>query len=307
MKWDGAVLALGGGGARGLAHLGVIEVLTDAGIPMKRVVGVSIGSLIGALYAFNPDIRALQDHIIAYVTSQEFLRHQQALYGTRSEADQRSLPGFSWFGRIKDYLRANRAFHRVMLKRSLLPGKVLEEIVAHVLPDTDIDASRIPLTIVAADLATGHRVVLEHGPLRRCVRGSASLPGIFPPVRLDGKVLCDIGVFYAVPAKVARYYDPSFVIAIDVTMDLELYDRDSSALDTMMRMQDIGGGLLREETISAADIVIRPDVGTLEWLDFAGAAECIEKGRAAARAVLPELLRRYEAGAARDLTPRTTS
>ena len=272
---------------------------------VTAIVGVSIGSLIGALYAFNTDIRALQEQLIEYVDSPSFQGHQNALYGTRSGENGKRLPGFFWFGRIKDYLRANRAFHRVILKRSLLPGKVLEEIVSHLLPREDIASSTIPLTVVAVDLMTGHRVVLEHGPLRRAVRGSSSLPGIFPPIRLDGKMLCDIGVFYAVPAKVARYYDPGFVIAVDVTMELNDFDGGSTALDTMIRMQDIGGGLLREETISAADTIIRPDVGDLEWLDFNRVRETIEKGRSAAREALPELIRLYEQGATRKLSPRT--
>ena len=299
------ILALGGGGARGLAHLGALEVIQDADLPIKRIVGVSIGSLLGALYALEGDIRPVQRTVMEYVGSAVFQAHQEALYGARSAPDERTLPGFSWFGRVMDYLRANRAFHRAILRKSLLPGRVLEDVVTHLLPDADIADTRIPLTIVTADLVKGRRVVLEHGPMREAVRGSSSLPGIFPPVDLDGKLLCDIGVFYAVPAKVARYYDPGTVVAIDVTADLGEY-RGGTALETMMRMQDIGGSLLREETITSADIIIRPEVGAMEWMDFSNAEACIEIGREAARASPPEIPARVGRCLAEDTSPPST-
>lgn len=292
MKRGNTVLALGGGGARGLAHLGVMEVLTDAGVNVDRIVGVSVGSIIGALCAFGGDPREVQRRTTDYLRSEPFQRHQAALYGTRrgQKNGNGHRHGFLWFNRVKEYLTANRLVHRVMLRPSFLPSKLLQEVIEALLPDADIADARIPLTIVAVDLKTGNRVALEKGPLRTAVMGSASLPGIFPPVELDGKLLTDIGIFSALPTPVSRTYSPNPLIAVDVSPCIECVDCCETALDVMMRMEEIGGTLFREHVLGLADVVIRPEVGTLEWSDFSAVETVIEQGRTAARATLPQVL-----------------
>src|SRR5438093_13193668 len=110
-------LALGGGGARGVAHLGVIEVLKDAGYEIDRIVGISIGSLAGALCAFDTDIRAVQQRSLEYLLSPGFQRHQQVLFGAHPGPGEVATGGvFTWYKRVSDYLRANRLFHRVIRK-----------------------------------------------------------------------------------------------------------------------------------------------------------------------------------------------
>src|SRR5690606_29428289 len=145
-------------------------------------------------------------------------------------------------------------------RRSLLPGALLEEVCAHLLPDADIADAEIPLGVVAVDLLSGEPVVLERGPLRIAVQASASLPGIFPPVELDGRLLCDLGVIASLPAPIARRFGQSPVIAVDVASRPRPAEF-RTALDVLMRMMEIGESMFREELRRAADVLIEPDVG----------------------------------------------
>lgn len=290
MSSRGITLALGGGGARGVAHLGVVEVLQRAGYTIDRVVGVSSGSLAGALLAFSDDALEAQRKALSYLLSDKFQSHQQTLFGASPSADEDVSGGvFSWYDRVKDYLRANRIFHRVISRASLLPGIVLNDVVDSLLPDADISDARIPLSVVAVDLLSGDKVVLEKGSIRDAVRASSSLPGIFPAVKMDGMLLCDIGVFYSLPTTVARTYGPHCLVAVEVATGTKPMPKCETALDALMRMDEIGETLFRKHVREAADLVIQPAVSGTEWFDFSDPELMLAAGRAAAEKALPNL------------------
>ena len=283
-------LALGGGGARGVAHLGVVEVLMKAGYTIERIVGVSMGSLAGAACAFEPDIHKVQQKCLAYLLSDSFQHHQQVLFGTTPKSSDETTGGiFSWYERVKKYLHKNRHLHRVVTKPSLLPGIVLHDVVNNLLPAADIADAKIPLSIVAVDLRSGHRVVLEKGPVRQVVRASSSLPGIWPPVELDGMLLCDIGVFYSLPTTMAQAYAPNCLVAVDVSSGIRPLTDCETAFDVLMRMDEIGEALFRKRVVDAADLVIQPEVAGLEWFDFSSPENMIAIGRQAASRAIPHL------------------
>lgn len=283
-------LALGGGGARGVAHLGVIEGLLEAGFSIERIVGVSIGSLVGALYAFDPDIHRVQEQALAYLLSPKFQRHQQALCGAHPSGSAETTVGiFKWYDRMKDFVRANFVCQRIIRHPSLLPGLLLQEVVEHLLPDADIADATIPLSIVAVDLLSGEKVILEKGPVRDAVRASSSLPGIFPPVELDGMLLCDIGLFNLIPTMTTRSYGTNCLVAVDVSSRLKRLSGCETAVDVLLRMNDVGENLFRKHVSAAADLIIRPDVSGVEWFDFSSSRQLLELGRTAARRAMPEL------------------
>lgn len=282
-------LALGGGGARGLAHLGVIEVLQEAGFEIERIVGISIGSLAGAITAFDPDIEAVQARVLSYLISEEFQRHQETLMGSKGSQDQGSGGLFSWYERIKTFLRANRIFRRVVTRPSMLPGIVLQEITDALLPDDDISASKIPLSIVTVDLLSGHQIVMERGPVRLAVRASSSIPGIFPPVDYEGMQLADVGVLCTLPTIVARSYQPSTLVAVDVGIPMRRVERCATAIDVLMRMDEIGEVMFRKHVREHADLVIHPKVAGIDWFDFTSAEKLVQAGRQATRSAITEI------------------
>ena len=280
-------LALGGGGARGLAHLGVIEVLVKAGYEIERIVGISIGSLAGAMYAFEPNIKKLQSKAMTYLSSSRFEAHQKTLHGDRPASSEGSL--FSWYQQIKNYLRGHQIFRRVVTRSSMLPGLVLQEIVLELLPEEDIQQAKIPLSIVAMDLRGGHRIVLEQGSVQDAVQASSAIPGIFPPVELGDFQLCDIGVICSLPLIVAQHYQPTCLITVDVSSGLNPILGCETAIDVLMRVDEIGEHLFRQQIRSEGDFLIHPQVQDVEWSDFSSAHQMIVAGRKATDAMLSRL------------------
>lgn len=291
MKRPRLTMALGGGGARGVAHLGVIDVLVGSGFEIDRIVGVSSGCLAGAMYAFDPDITRVLGKTLDYLLSPSFQEHQRTLFGASPGKDEVMTGGiFSWYNRVQDYLRANRIFHRVVRSPSLLPGVVLQEVVDHLLPDADVSDAVIPLTIVTVDLLSGHRIAIEKGPVRDAVRASSSLPGIFPPVKFNDMLLCDVGVFDSLPTTVASSYSPECLIAVEVSTGVKPLPKCETALDVLIRMDEIGETIFRKHVRDAADVVIMPRVSGVEWFDFSTPQKMIDAGRAAARTAIPQIL-----------------
>lgn len=292
-----AVLALGGGGARGLAHFGAAQAVYENGIQVQRVVGVSIGSLAGALLAQNGPSERVQQGLLQYLDSDEFASKQSSLFGTQSTNGRATSGLLGWYDQIKSYLWARHLLGRVFRRRSLLPGGVLEQVIAALVPDIDISDLPVPLSIVAVDLRSGHSIVLERGPLRRAIAASAAIPGIFPPVAWEGMLLCDLGVLDSLPTEVARSYASDLVIGVDVGPYLSRDERCESALHVMLRMDEIGERLLRRYSLQRADILIRPNVGHCPWFDFTNAAQTILSGYDAGLSALNQWRRAHGDGA----------
>lgn len=279
-----AALVLGGGGARGVAHLGVIGELVAAGMQAERIVGVSIGALAGALYAFEPDIVRVLERTREFLSSPRFAQHQKLLMGTQTQVSATHGEETAYY-RVTDQ-RTRRILHRAMSRHSLLPGRVLEDVVDALLPDADIADASIPLNIVTVDLQTGELVVFDKGPVRLAVRASASVPGIFPPVPHENRLLCDVGGICELPLDVARAYSPETLIAVDVSMQLKRLSSAASAFDIVMRMNDISAAMYRERLDLQADLVIRPNVGTVPWFDFTNSEAMVWAGATAAQHAL---------------------
>ena len=285
-------LALGGGGARGLAHLGVIAALRDAQLEIERLVGISIGSLVGALYAFHPDIDRVQERIVGFLASPAFRRHQQRLSASQGADRNGSEHSFSWWRRLTRFLRANYVCGRVLLRQSILPGDVLRHAANSLLPDADIADACVPLSVVAVDLLEGAPVILEKGPVRDAVCASASIPGIFPPVEFEGRLLCDIGVLNSLPTLATRSYPTRCLVAVDVSSSLQAVNACQNAVDVLVRVNNIGENLFRRNVFAAADLVIRPEVGDVPWFEFSNPSRLIRLGREAARGAVPGILDR---------------
>jgi len=276
-------LALGGGGARGLAHLGIIEVLQAHGFEFSRIVGVSMGALVGALTATGQSSAEIQKQALRYLLSERFREHQETLFGMSNGTGAAGENGyFAWYYQIQKFLRANSLFRRIITQPGMLPGVLLDDVVEHLVEDCNIEDLPIPFTAVAVDLISGHQVMLESGPVRAAVCGSSSLPGIFPPVEYNGMQLCDTGTFCSLPARIAKSYGPEPVVAVEVSTDVVPGVRAVSALDALIRVDEIGENYWRKQVRPHADVLLQPNVAHVPWYDFTAAPRLIELGRKAA-------------------------
>lgn len=280
---------LGGGGARGLAHLGALGALADRGIEPELVVGSSIGALLGAIYATTGNSRAAISKVYDYFHCDcyakikfDFLKQTE-----ESGLNDGLLDGLS------RYLR-KKFFYNVVLANQLSFVDMDDylENISWLIDDIDIRETKIPLAIVCTDLRSGREVVLTEGSLRQAVAASSAIPGIFPPIESDTRLLVDGGWVNQLPVSVCRELGGNFVVAVNVARELEQDFSTDTGLDILRRTNAITRTVLNRLQAKGADVLIEPEVGEISWAGFGCVEECVDRGRLAAEKILPDLLRK---------------
>lgn len=281
-------LVLGGGGARGAAHIGVLQVLERERIPVHAIAGTSMGAIVGGLYATGYDAEAIA-RILAGIDWADALRDEPPRLMRPMRAKEEDLRlllntriGFR-DGRIafpQGFIQGQRLMQ--LLRRLLLPAWNVEHF----------DQLAVPFRCVSTDIASGEAVVFDHGDLALAVRASMSVPGAFSPVHIDGRLLVDGGLADNIPAAIARDMGAQRLIVVDVGSPLADADSLTSPFAISMQMIDVMMRRRSEETLAAldpGDILLRPDLGDIGSISFQRAVEGIEAGRLAAEAALPRL------------------
>ena len=252
-------LVLGGGAARGFAHIGVIRALEQEKVPVDLIVGTSVGSLIGAIYAADANSFELE------WTAFKLEKDNVFDYGIFS-----ALTGLG-----------------------IARGDKLEEFVRSKVPVQNIEDLRIPFAAVAVDLNRGTRVVLDKGPVARAVRASSAIPGVFQPVEHQGRLLVDGGVLDNIPAAVARERGADIVIAVDIGENVVNFNI-SSIIDVMLQAVTIMSAENAQYRKKDADVLIAPKIGDVGMLDFTQKKRCMQAGIDAARQAMPEIKQKIE-------------
>ncbi len=274
-------LALGGGGVRGLAHIGVIKVLEQENIGIDLIVGTSAGALIGGAYAAGLSVREITKRVDDYLKSPEFEDSSiRAIGESFSKAQKTFLQRAQIFVRNQYYLA------RALCRPSILPSEDFQSLINYLLPDMDIRDTRIPFSAVSTDLLTGKQIVFSEGPIRQAVLASSSVPGAAEPVRVGQWLLADGGVTSLVPVHAARKAGAQVVIAVMVDRELPADADIETAKDVLYRAGEITANALQEAELRGAEVVIRPDLGSMHWSDFSRAAELVKIGEDAAREAL---------------------
>lgn len=232
-------VALGSGGSRGLAHIGVLKVLKEHNISVDYISGSSMGSLIGAIHANGNDLNMME---------------KLAIHLKRKHWLDLSVP-----------------------KLGLVSGEKVKELIKILTHGKNIEDLKIPLAIVATDIEKGERVVFTQGPIYKAVRASISIPGIFVPEEVEGRLLVDGGVIDRVPIHAVRNMGADFVIAVDVGLHNAKIEVNS-IFDVIAQTIDIMERLNFEHQILSADYVIRPNVGNISSISFTNIKEIIDEG-----------------------------
>jgi len=286
MRWTGKKvgLALGGGGVRGLAHIGVLNVLEQEGIAIDLIVGTSAGALIGGAYAAGLSTRDITARVDAYLKSTEFEESAIKSIGLSFSPGPKSF-----LQRAQIFVRNQYYLIRALSSPAILPAEDFRSLINYLLPDIDIRDTRIPFRAVSTDLISGKQIVLAEGPLRQAVLASSSVPGAFEPVRLDQWLLADGGVTSLVPVHAARDAGADIVIAVMVDRDLPANTGIETAKDVLYRAGEITANMLEAAELQNADVIIRPALGDLHWTDFSRSKDMVAIGEEAARRVLEEI------------------
>ncbi|MEH6592918.1 MAG: patatin-like phospholipase family protein [Halioglobus sp.] len=281
-------LVLAGGGARGIAHVGVIQALEEMRIPVDAIAGTSMGALVGGLYATGmsgqelESVVAQMDWELAFSDTLE--RGDQPI---RRKADDYDYP-----------IKVKLAFKEGSLSfpLGLIQGQQVRMIIKELMIDADhvndFDRLPIPYRAVATDLETGEAYVFQRGDMVTAMRASMSIPGLMVPVRHDGQLLVDGGVANNVPVDVARTMGADRLIAIDIGTPLKSRKEITSVVavaDQMLGFLTRKNSLEQIETLSDDDILIRPELEGVGMLDFGDEKTIIEQGYQAAMAMREEL------------------
>jgi NTE family protein len=278
MKFDRAVLAgkkvglaLSGGAARGLAHIGVLRVLEKEGIPIDLIAGTSAGAIIGAAYAWNQDI--------SWIT-------RVALDAKWKKWAPLLDPSFP--------------------KSGLLKGRKIKDLLSsYIGGNIKFSNLKIPFKCVASDIDSGEEIVIDSGPVAEAIRASISIPGIFSVVKYEGRYLVDGGLTTPVPVNVVKDMGADFIIAVNVNPDVSgrlgktsqkrvEARKEPNIFQVMMQSIYITTYSLAWSSLSKADVVIEPDLAHIGAGEFRRVRELIKQGREAARDAMPEIKRKLE-------------
>ena len=274
-------LVLGGGAARGLAHVGVIRALQREGIQIHLVAGTSVGSIVGGAWAATMDISGLEKNLRSILTSEEFRSNRISFL--KESRQQRGGLLYS----VGSLIRRGIAYSVSTMQQSFVSAEEFAATLGSVLPDIRIESCMIPFGAVALDLESGEVVVLCHGSLRKAAAASSAIPGLLPPVQQDGMVLIDGGWVDKIPVLPAYRMGADVVVAVDISADLDDTRDYSRGTDVMVRANAIKDSVLVGFTRLLADVVIEPEVKDIHWADFDSFEACIQAGDDAATQAVP--------------------
>lgn len=278
-------VALGGGAARGLAHVGVLQVLLREGIRPDLIVGTSMGALVGALFAVHMDAGRVLEKLHSYFHCDSFQKIRN--HFSKVADENNSSAGF--FGWLSHYLQQSILYNVSLTRQSYVSIEDFMENISFVVDDISVQDTQVPLAIVCTDIHAGKEVVVTEGSLITAAAASAAIPGIFPPIELGGMLLVDGGWVDQLPVAPCRGLGADIVIAVDVAKELEHDYSLSNAFQILRRTNAITRNTLYQLQMKDADLVISPDVGGVHWADFECVEVCIKKGVEAAEDSLPAI------------------
>ena len=265
-------LALSGGAARGLAHIGVLTVLEKEGIPVDLIAGTSAGAIVGSLYAQGKNVSQIKE-LTLDLAQQKLTRFIDP-----------SLP-----------------------RTGLIKGKKIKDQLASLIGgDIRFSNLKIPFACVATDIETGEEIVIDRGSVPEAVRASISIPGIFTLVKKEGRYLVDGGLVNPVPVSVVKAMGTDFIIAVNVIPDVvdrvQREDKEETKgskepniIHILLQSIYIGTYSLVRSSLEGADVVIEPNVAHIGSGDFHHVQECILQGELAAQSSIPEIKRKLAA------------
>jgi NTE family protein len=244
-------VVLGAGSSKGFAHIGVLKILESNKIPIHMIVGTSVGSVVGCLYAYGYDAFELQ--------------------------------------KLSFSIEKSDIVDLILPENGFIKGERLEEWVNKTLKYTPIEKLKIPFYAVATDIQSGQEVPFGKGSTGRMVRASCSIPGVFRPVKIGERMYVDGGIVSPVAVAVAKRFGADIVIAVDISTSIERAQPENT-IETILQSFNIMYSKLASVQLSEADVVIKPKVGHIGSTDFSRRHEAVLEGEKAALEALPQIM-----------------
>jgi len=280
-------LALGGGGARSLCQIGIIKVFEREGIKFDIITGVSMGSLIGSVYAFTQDAEILEDYFLQFISDNKVKKIENFFARHRKRG---------WYKRIQDgikdlYLLFSDSFRTGVFESE----EVLEGIKIHFKEDVYFENSKIPLGVIAVEYATGKIVIFNKGKLIPAVVASCAIPGLITPVEINGKRFVDGGVASTVPVISNYILGGEVVICVENESSLSK-SYPLNAFNVLLQAEKIKSRYVSLLEGNCSDLRIEVNLEGIEWFNFSQFNRCVKEGEKTAESVLPSVEKIFKNG-----------
>jgi len=263
--------ALGGGGARGIAHIGVIKALGEAGIKPELLVGTSMGAIIGAIYAQTQDAEMVENRLRKFFQSKDYAEMGLKNYRRNPEKN-------SFFGNFARRLEGRIVINLSYSQMSIFKQENFRKALDYLIDGGIIERLPIRFAAVAGDLNSGEKVVMDSGDIQIAVLASSSIPGFLPPVEYGSWLLTDGEAADLVPCETAKELGARFVIGVDVGQGLLPCPPLDNAFDVIFRTGHIKSHQLTVRMMKSADVIIRPKVDQFHWTQFDQIKPLVEAG-----------------------------
>ncbi len=240
------ILVLGGGGARGFAHVGVLKALREANVPIDMVVGTSMGAIIGSLYCSGVELEEIEK-IATYIKWDD-------------------ISNLSSVSLLK-----------MLVSEKLLSTQKMEKYINKMIGDKHFFQLNIPFACVATDIKTGEKIIFKEGEVASAARASATIPGIFEPVQYRQRFLVDGGIVENIPVSVAKLFNPNIIITVAVSADITKNSFDNIFVSLFQAIY-IQGQQTDKVNLKMSDIIIAPKVNDISAIELNRAVECIDAG-----------------------------
>ncbi|MCF7796266.1 MAG: patatin-like phospholipase family protein [Lentisphaeria bacterium] len=276
-------LALGGGGARGFAHIGVLQVLAEAGIRPDIIAGSSFGSVVGGLYIKHGDVQGIIEDLLALFHSDLY----QNLGVGRIHVQDRQ--GGSFWHQVARFVQDRIVINLAQSRPGLIRLDKLRQVTEFLITEDRWVRDGVSLGVVATDLKSGEDVYFTSGDLVTAILASSAIPGFVPPVQVNGRTLVDGGVTQQVPVRLARKMGADVVVAVDVGQSINADAPIDNAMAIMSQAEGIKSYHYRMLLNRESDVVIMPPFIGIHWSEFDRTEEFVQAGRTAAETHLEEI------------------
>ncbi len=271
-------LVLGGGGARGLAHIGVLQVLQAYGINVDLVAGTSMGAIVGAVYAQHPDADFVERKFRDFLKSDKY----SLLGGVRFRKANAYEPEHL-LQQLSREIKRRVVINMAAQRKSLLKAERLATFLEYLIEQQNIEHFTLPFACTAVDLNKGEEVIFEEGDIYQALAASAAIPGFLPPVESNGRLLVDGSVTNNFPIDMIRGMGADIVLAVNVSTTFDAEEPVNNVIDIILRSNAAATKKINTITLRGADFVITPPIGKVHWAEFEEIDFLIEKGKAEAQ------------------------
>lgn len=280
-------VALGGGGARGLAHIGVLKILDLEGIQIDEIAGCSMGAVVGGLYAYFGNAEEVETFVLDVLSSEKYKKLGIDKLSKKKKGEENN-----YLEQFFDFIGSSIQLIKALKQDSYFDDELVDEIFSFI-PNVPIENLKIKFSVVATDLFSGEEVVLSSGNLLKAVKASSAIPGIFPPVQINNHLFVDGSISDLVPVRVLEKNNVKKILAVNVIKNIVNPNPPKNILEVLYRSTSISTFSLTRELIRNADLIIEPYVGEYDWADFNYAKEIILAGENAALIHLNEIKKLY--------------